>query len=160
GSLRQDALRQVATTWAVQNISEATEWAQQLAEEDRQTVIALIAYESGKTDPTEAIKLAMAMAPSVDRIELIAHAARQWATSDPQAAVAWASTLDDENLRQHIVTGIATTWSEKDVIAAAALAVKGMTPGRPQDDAVVGIVQRWVQSEPERAAAWVTDFPA
>jgi hypothetical protein len=159
GSLRQAALREVAVAWAGRNISEATEWVGELVEDDQQAVLMSIAYEAGRTDPPGAMKLAMAMAPGEDRTELISHTARQWAVSDPKAAVAWAGTLDDDTLRARIVPGIATAWSESDAIAAAALAVNTMPPGRPRDDAVVGIVQRWVQSEPQRAAAWVADFP-
>ena len=46
-----------------------------------------------------------------------------------------------------------------DPAAAATLAIKSVAPGKPQDDAVVGIVQRWVQQQPNDAAAWVTAFP-
>ena len=160
GSLRQAALREVAMAWAGRNLSEATAWVGELAEEDRQPALMFIAYETARTDPIEAMKLAMTMAPGEDRTELIFHTARQLAASDPKAAVAWARSLEDDSFREHILTGIATAWSESDAVAAAALAVNGLPPGRARDDAVVGIVQRWVQSEPQRAAAWVTDFPA
>src|SRR4029077_20197345 len=43
--------------------------------------------------------------------------------------------------------------------AAAAFALKSLTPGRQQDDAIIAIAQRWVQQTPEAAAEWAASFP-
>jgi hypothetical protein len=47
----------------------------------------------------------------------------------------------------------------QDGAAAATIAATVLTPGDEQDRAAVTIVQRWVQTEPEQAAAWVAQFP-
>ena len=49
---------------------------------------------------------------------------------------------------------------EKDPEGAAAAALTELRLGRAQDDAVMGIVQRWTQSDPESAGAWIGKFPA
>jgi len=118
-------------------------------------------YEIARTKPVEALTWAMENAPATTAgDELIAHTAVQWAATDPQAASRWAEKVPDEELRAQLLTGIATAWGESDSLAAAELALRTLPAGRQQDDAVVGIVQRWVQTEPEAAATWVLDFPA
>jgi hypothetical protein len=54
---------------------------------------------------------------------------------------------------------VATIWGETDPVAAATLVLNALPPGKEQDDAVVGIVQRWAQSAPEQVSVWVAEFP-
>lgn len=160
GTVSQDAIKEVATVWANQNLAEAAQWARRLAEGvDRQSGLMNVAYEAARTKPVEAITLAMEMTPDQARDDLITHSAMQWGAADPSGAAKWASQIESEGLRDRILSGIAAGWGETDPAAAASLAVKSIPPGKAQDDAVVGIVQRWAQKEPENAAAWVAQFP-
>jgi len=118
------------------------------------------AYEAGRSAPLEALRLAMDLAPGDERAELISRTTREWAATAPKAAAAWATKIEECNLRERALTGIATAMSESDPKAAALLVNDALPPGRAQEDAVVGIVQRWAQQAPEQAAAWVAEFPA
>jgi len=161
GDSRQEAINSVAIVWANRNLSEAVEWLRRLpADEERQGGLIKVAYEVARSQPIEALKLAIDWPASEARDDLIEHTAKQWASSAPEAAAEWAAQIPDAALRERALAGIATAWGAKDPVAAADLAVTSLAPGRQQDDAVVGIVQRWVQSKPEEAAAWVVGFPA
>ena len=159
GAMRQDAINGVAIVWASQNLTEAVEWARTLPAEDRQGGLASIAYETARTHPMEAMKLAIEMAPGAGRDELVAHTANQWASSAPKEAGDWASKIPDVAVRELVLSGIATVWGQTDPALAASLALKSISPGKAQDDAVIGIVQRWAQEKPLEAASWVTQFP-
>jgi len=159
GSARLAEIRGVAVVWANQDLAEAVAWLTQLPEEDRENGLLGVAYEATRTEPIEALRLAVELPAGAVRNDLITHAAGQWATSAPQAAAAWADRIDDGALRERVLASVATAWGESDPVAAATMAVQSLAPGQPRDDALVGIVQRWVQQEPERAAAWVAMFP-
>lgn len=160
GPARQETLDAVAIGWANQNISDAVEWVRQLAsDEEQHSGLMTVAYEAARTEPIEAIKLAVELPANEVRDDLITHTASQWAASDPQAAAAWANQITDAALRERVLAQIATAWGDTDPVAAATLASRSLTAGKQQDDAIVSIVQRWVQQEPVETAAWVTEFP-
>jgi hypothetical protein len=157
---RSDAIAGVGIIWANQNLQDAARWASQLAEgEDREVGLKQVAYEASRSDPAFALKLISDLAPNDARDELTRHAARQWAAQAPKDALSWANELTNPTLREQIVSDIAATWGETDPRAAAELALQSLASGRAQEDALVGIAQQWVQKEPERAAAWVFEFP-
>ena len=159
GSARPHAINAVASVWANQDLAGATAWVNQLPEDDRPGGLLSVAYEAARTEPTAALNLAAGLPAGQSQEDLVVHAARQWASQDPKGAADWAGQITEEGLRDRVLGAVATEWGERDPAAAATLAIKSMAPGKPQDDAVVGIVQRWVQKEPAEAAAWVTAFP-
>jgi hypothetical protein len=158
---RPEAINAVAIVWANQNLSEAVQWVQQLpGEGERTDALVAAAYEAARSQPVEALKLASELPAGDSRNDLITHAASQWAAQAPEDAAEWAGRIPDDNLRQRVLAEIATAWGESDPEAAATFAAKMLTPGKPQSDAVVGVVQRWAPKQPAAAAAWVDQFPA
>ena len=160
GPMRTEAIKGVAIIWANQNLTEASDWVRQLpAGKERQAGIISVAYEAAREKPMEAITLAIELPEDADRDALVKHSAAQWAATDPKAATEWAQQIQTGPLRNQVISSIATSLAESDPKAAAALATESLPAGKPQDDAVVGIIQRWAQYEPENAAAWVERFP-
>jgi hypothetical protein len=158
--MRLQSIESVATVWANADLAGAVEWVRQLPfGEEQQSGLLSIGYEAARNEPLEALRLALMLPANQARADLIVHSANQWAAADPEAAAKWANQIAEEPLRAQLLAGIAATWGERDPVAAATLAVNNLPPGKQQDDAVVGIVQRWVQKAPEEASAWVTEFP-
>ena len=54
---------------------------------------------------------------------------------------------------------IAVAAAGENAPAAAAFIANSLTPGETQARAAVSITQRWTQSAPQDAAAWITQFP-
>jgi hypothetical protein len=161
GALRQTAVSQVAVAWASQDLKSAMDWARQLPEgAERDNGLQSVAYEAARAEPREALNLAREMSASGQRDDLVLHAVRQWTAEEPEAAAQWAGQIADAAMQERVLSAVATEWGETDPVAAATLAIQGIAPGRAQDDAVIGIVQRWVQRQPRLAAAWVQQFPA
>jgi len=160
GAARMAAINGVAIVWANKELVEAIQWVSQLPEdEERQNALKSVAYEAARTEPEESLRLAMEQPVQPDWNELIRFASMQWAAKDPEGASEWAEQITDIPLRDQILGNITTVWGDTDPRAAATKALLSISLGREQDDAVVGIIQRWVQKEPEMAAAWVEQFP-
>lgn len=160
GAARSSALNAVASTWAESDAAGAEQWARRLADpEERGNSLLAIAGEMTRDNPAAALALAVDLPPGLARDEFLLHAAGEWAGLDAKSAIEWGQQIQNEDLRAQMLAAIATGFAEKDPAAAATLAAQSMPAGRAQDDAVVGIVQRWVQQEPEQAAVWVAAFP-
>jgi hypothetical protein len=161
GSPEDEALIKAAVAWASQSPTEAVAWASQIPRADaRQRAMLTVAAEVARSEPTIALTVVAGLPPDPARDDLVVHAAAQWAATEPANAAEWAEQIPDTHLRQRVVSAVATEWGGSDPIAAAQLALQTLPPGRAQDDAVIGIVQRWNQAEPEAVAAWVGEFPA
>ena len=160
GANRQAAISDVAVVWAGQDLAGAAAWAGQLPEgADRNAGLLNVAYEAARTEPVLALSLAMELPAGPSRDDLITHAASQWAAAAPEAAAQWAKQIPDAALRDRVLGAVATAWGDADAVAAATLAVESISPGRRQNDAAVSVLQRWVQTDPDSAAAWVIQFP-
>lgn len=104
------------------------------------------------------MNLAMDLLPDEPMSKLITYATAQWAAVAPADAAKWAEQIADESLRNQSLISVATSWAVTDPGAAASLALKDIPVGREQQDAVVGIVERWTQIDPAGASEWVGRF--
>lgn len=160
GSAREDACEGIAIAWAGTDLSAAITWAGQLGPGDeQQQVLLTIAYEATRPAPATALAIAEALERTPARDDLMVHAVMQWAVLNPKDAAAWAGRTSDGALRERILATVATVWADRDPAQAANLALDSLAPGRPRDDAVIGIVQRWLQRDPAAVTAWVSRFP-
>ena len=160
GENRAAAYAEIARGWAGQNPDAASAWARTLSEpSERDAALIEVAYELARSKPVEALDLAIELSPTTRRDEVLNFSATQWASLKPQDALDWAKQVPDENLRARLIRDITTEWGDTDPNAAATAAVQSIPTGRAQNDAVVGIIQRWAQSSPEVAAAWIQAFP-
>ncbi|MEO7098788.1 MAG: hypothetical protein ABI162_05465 [Luteolibacter sp.] len=118
-----------------------------------------IAGESIRIDPNQALQLVVGLPQSPELDSLLARASAEWANHAPDEGVAWTQQIEDKDLRMTITAGVATSMGETDPATAAELALKALPPGRMLDDTVVAIIQRWAQTDPLAAAAWLEKFP-
>lgn len=157
---RRAAFEQVAIAWANTDLAAAAGWVQSLPEgESHQATTIALAYEAARNDPVAALDLTTQLSPTPTRDDFLVHAVSQWAAAEAATAATWAMQVADANLRERLVAAVAVAAAEQDGAAAAALAANGLGAGVEQDRATVSIVQRWVQSSPPAAAAWVAEFP-
>ena len=154
------ALVQVATAWAETDLPGALHWTDSLpAGEDKNAVVTAIAYEAARTEPTAALNIASALPATEERERLLGYAVSQWASTEPALATAWAKQVPDANLRQRLLGEVAIGSAKADAAGAATLVSTALIPGETQERAAVAIVQRWAQTSPADAAAWVLRFP-
>lgn len=158
GALRANGVGSVAAAWSDRDSAAAISWVHQLEGEEREAGLSRVAYELARTEPIEALRLAIEMAPSSERDDLLAHTASQWAGKEPQVAADWVSDVQDPSLRAKLLGSVLVTWSDQNPSEAAEFALKARD-GDLTDAAVVGIVQRWAQQDPQTASRWVEQFP-
>lgn len=160
GPAKEEALNGVAIEWANSSLSEAMAWGQQLAEPaEKQAVLFSIANEAVRQDPVVALRLAVELPTDERWKDLVQRSASEWAATNGEQAVAWARQIEDAPLRNQVLASMAVAMSESDPVAAATLATTEIPAGRTQSDAVIGIIERWGQQQPEQVAAWVETFP-
>lgn len=159
GPLQQELALAIATIWANEKAAEATDWVRNWPESQKEAGITAVAYEIARTSPTNALWLASELSAGDARDELIRHAVGEWASADANLPIAWAAKMENSPLRTEVLATATLALSESDPEAAARLAIQALPEGRKKDITVVGIVQRWTQKEPEKAADWVKSFP-
>lgn len=160
GPQRRDALLEVTMGWAASDASGALAWLNSLPDiPEQQNALVSLAYELARTDPVSALNVAAQMPPSPERDQLLVYAVSQWAGNDPAIALEWAAGISDPTLRQKLLSSASVAAAELNPGSAATLAAASLQPGDDQNRAVVGIVQRWAQTSPLEAAAWVAAFP-
>jgi len=159
GPGKQELSLNVATIWANKSVSDAANWVRQWPAGQKEAGLMAIAFEAAQQSPREALWLASELPSDEQRDGLITHAFRQWASDDPAASMDWAAQMEPSPLRDEVFANLSLSLSETDPMNAAAIALENLPPGKQQNDAVVGIVQRWVQNDPVKAATWVSAFP-
>ncbi len=153
-------VRQAVVVWADTNLPAAIEWVDKLPAGDaRQTASIAVGYEAARSDPVQALNLAIPLPQSHARDELLVYGMRQYASKEPEAASQWAVQVEDPGLRNRLLEAVSTAASVSDPSSAASLVSASMSPGADQNRAAVTVVQRWAQLSPQSAAAWVNIFP-
>lgn len=146
--------------WAATDLTGATAWARGLSDEaSRETALAAVGGEAVRTDPLTALNLAVQLPSGGAQDALLSRAAGEWAVTDRDGAVRWAAQIQDEATRQRVMGHVAVASAEQDPVGSAMIALQGMAPGAEQDRAVVSIILRWAQTDPDAAADWVIQFP-
>ena len=156
GAIKDGLLEDVAIVWAEKDSIAALEWAKGLpVDGGRQIAVLATGYEAGRTDPTNAVMAAMALESGAARNQLILYAVKQWSAADPMAALGWVEAVKEGGLRDELFADLATAWAQQDGEAAAQLASKVIRQDAVHRRAVVAVVQRWAQANPDAARAWV-----
>jgi hypothetical protein len=159
-ALTADLVNSVVLPWAARNWDAAVAWAQRLPQgEARQAGLVTLALEAARVDPLTALSLGLTLAPDAQRESMMVNAATQLATQEPDLAAQWAAGLPQSRLRDRMLAQVAAIWGERDPRAASMMVLEQLTPGTARNNALVGIVQRWVQVQPEAAASWAASFP-
>lgn len=126
----------------------------------REKILESVAWDAIDVDPALSREAFAALTPdSESSRRLVGHFAMRLADDDPERAIEWAAALEQEEERSDAFGRIAVVISATDPSRAATLVSEEMTAGPPRDRAVVQILQRWAQTTPADAAAWIAAFP-
>ena len=113
GALRENSLSSVAIEWANTDLNATVEWVRILPDAtEQQTLLLAAANEAVRTDPVEALRLAVESSEGSEGDETIRRAAMEWASQDAAGAMEWAKTIPDEALRHTVLAAEMVAWSE------------------------------------------------
>lgn len=149
----------VAVLWAEQNFSESLAWVHSLPDGDtKNNAMTQLGFETARTSPIDSLHIAFEIPASNSRDDLLIHGLKQWAIEDAEGASEWVKSIPAGPLRERALADVATVISDQDGLAGANLATLNIPPGPQLERAVIGIVQRWCQNEPDATSAWVAQF--
>jgi hypothetical protein len=158
--IRQSFLTVAALRWAVTDLPAAASWGRSLPDGDlRNEIMVSIGSEAVRSNPIEALKLAAELPSSTMQADLVCRAAAEWAVTDRDSVLEWSKQIKDVNLLQRVTEQIVLSLADENPSGAAINALVDMNQGLEQDRVIVSIVQRWVQTDPEKASEWVSQFP-
>jgi hypothetical protein len=159
-ALRDEILVSLSIGWATRAGPEAVAWSQSLKDEGlRERVQLAIGSELARADPAQALALVDGLPASAEKDELLKRVVGQMTASAPPAVVSWAQEIKDEGVRAECLALVATVWANQEPGQAALLTASSIPAGGTQERAVVAVVQRWAQQDPEAAGNWVAAFP-
>lgn len=128
--------------------------------EERDKVLAQVAWNSLEMDPELAREAFDRLTvDSAARIALIQHFAMRMADANPDEALLWAASLESEREAAAARVRIALVVADEDPARAAELLSEFGLSNREFEVAVVEVLQRWANKNPQDAAAWVVMFP-
>lgn len=160
GDDHSEAVTVVATRWFESDPAAAIAFAKSVEEPaTRATALLTLGYEALRNNARESLELVQEVPPSSARNDFLAQAVQEWAGTDFEAVRFWVEQFTEQDLKDRLRSAVATGRAEVDGGAAASYAATAMQPGEDQDRAVVSVLQRWVQSQPEDAVAWLEQFP-
>ena len=128
--------------------------------EERDKLLAQVAWNAMELDPElarEAFECLMLESP--ERIALLQHFAMRMADANPDEALKWAASLESEREMAAARARIALVIADADPARAANLLSEFGLANREFEVAVVEVLQRWSDKNPQDAAAWVAIFP-
>lgn len=160
GAAQAEARRQVAIAWVPADPGAALTWARSLSDSDqRDGVLVAAAYQLAAEQPLQALLVALETAPGPDQEGLLGHTLMQWVSQDSATAIEWAEAIPPGPQRDRVLEPLVTALADRQPEAAAVLVATAFSPGAPQERAAVGVLQRWVQTDPLGAHSWVQQFP-
>lgn len=158
---RSTCLAVVLSQWGRTDPAAAIEWARaSLAGPLREVALSSAAQQWAASDPRAAAGVLHELGDDRLRQQTAVLVAMRWFPQEPEAACAWARELGAGSMADAVWCQIAHAMAASDPPRAARLALTHLTPGPEQDRAIVGVIQRWAQSDPEAVAAWVQQFHA
>jgi hypothetical protein len=107
GSLKQDAMAEVAKEWVNKSLSEAMDWGRGLSEHaEKQAVLFAVTNEAVQMDPVAALRLAADLPADERWRDLVQRSAAEWAINDGEQAMAWACQIEHEPLRNQVLASM------------------------------------------------------
>lgn len=125
----------------------------------REAVLTSASAECATTDPKRSVGLAERLSVSAARTSALETAAYAWYTQDVAAANAWANTAGDLELRERLLAVGSKAIANADPDLAAGWLATAVKSEPLLTETALSVVDRWVDQQPAKAAAWVARFP-
>ncbi|MDB6079423.1 MAG: hypothetical protein JWO82_3170 [Akkermansiaceae bacterium] len=157
---REEVLHQVARQWAEEDFAAAVKWAVNLRDpQERQTAVSDACVQAAAADPEAAVRKAASLHLGLEEAPVMENLLGIWAAKDPEAAEGWLKEQPQDEARDRQYARLALELSKTAPEDAANVAVKSISPGPAQDEAVMAVLHQWAKRDPQGAVAWVADFP-
>lgn len=160
--IRKGAILRVMDTWSVQDAQGALSWARdaQFADHyEREVAMSMACTKVSRSDPQEAIRLAIEYKLDDGANGLMGGLTAQWAQNDVASAREWAIGQPPGEQRNSLIESIALVMFDNNPANAAQLILDQIPAGESRDKAVLSILSSLAIRNPEAAQAWAEAFP-
>ena len=157
GSLKREALHEMASQLGREDLDTALEWTETLAEEDRAVAMEKVLHRAASIDPEQVAEQLPLLGTTEAQTDVASRVARAWAERDTEAAMAWAETLEGE-MQGRAFSQIASEMLEIDPTAAETLARRIESP-EERGSVMKSIARLRLGSDPAQARDWIEGLP-
>jgi len=125
----------------------------------RQKILTVIARDSLRGDPSQAIQWADQLDAGPVQTGLLQTAVTNWAGQDPQGAMRWVGAVEDPGLKDQLAASLAVQYARTDPTAAVKYAISEIQSDDLLNGSIANIASVWGQEDPAEAAAWLEQLP-
>ncbi|MDB6118078.1 MAG: hypothetical protein JWO08_1859 [Verrucomicrobiaceae bacterium] len=154
---RDSLIENLYRAWAKTNPNAA--WKAALAELKKtdKNHLGTVAGEVARTNPTEAIRLALSLGGGSQRSTVFSELFLQWGKVDVNGAVAYLNKHPDLPASSWIMSNAISETAEKDPAQAAKLAMT-MTDSQSRSYSMSTVMRKWAERDPKAAWDWVQNI--
>jgi hypothetical protein len=159
---RKEAMLSVMQTWGVQDAGAALTWAATAAfanDYEREVAMSMTCSQVARTDPAEALRLALQHKLDESADGLCEGLTARWAETDLPAARDWVFAQPAGAPRDRLIESLALVMFENSPAKASQLILDQIPAGEGQDKAILSLAGRLALQNPEQAQQWVATFP-
>jgi hypothetical protein len=117
-AMRQQAVGQIARSYASMYPDEVVLWLRDLAPAEADQATVAVVRVLARQDPLRAADLVEGISEPNQQRNAASQLVNRWARSDPEAAVEWSSQVEDPGLRTQLYMSIMPQWARYDRDAA------------------------------------------
>ncbi len=161
--LQAQAITQIATNWAAQDIKGAMDWVQTQPGANppnaqiKQLQVNMI-NNLTNVDPSKAAAYVLTIQDNPMFGRLVEQVAANWVGADPNAAFAWAKSLPMDGGGYNAMLQVITQYTSKDPVAAWNMATQ-LPDGTLRDNSMTNVFNKWVARNPADAAQQLGSLP-
>jgi hypothetical protein len=159
GQVRDELLQYTAHTWSSIDLTGAIAWVKAVEDtEERRVAAGQIVSQVARSDPAHAIEVSdqLGIGRNDGTVERIAAL---WATQNLDEALHWVEAQPAGKQRDQLLARIVTVQAQTAPAEAADAALKEVSPGVFQEDAVASVARSWSLRDAAAASEWVNGLP-
>ena len=160
---RKESMAHLMQAWAMQEPSAALSWSAKASfdnDYERQVAMSIICAQVARTDPVEALKLALEHKLDESPDGPFEGLAARWAETDLEAANEWALSMSPGSKRDRVLGSVAWVMADQAPEQATRLILDQIPAGEARTTALLAVIDRLALQDREKARRLADTLPA
>ncbi len=159
---RKESMAHLMQAWATQEPSAALSWSAKASfdnDYERQVAMSIICAQVARTDPVEALKLALEHKLDESPDGPFEGLAARWAETDLEAANEWALSMPPGIKRDRVLGSVAWVMADQAPEQSTRLILDQIPAGEARTNALLAVIDRLALQDRERARRLTDTLP-